>query len=1251
MNWFKKMLLMISIINMVLSPVMAAPSGKSSAQTDQNQDDDGTTARFREWFSKKKDAWKEKWNSKFQQQEGPSYEDSLRAVIPEKASTLVERSMILAIQQITAREFQSEIDKVVSDVYDKYGSYIVDPKKVSEFTQFSIDEITKKIFTYFYQKILNEAHGIATGNLAKWSKNAATTTPQYFTSEYKLYDLVIEHVNNAFKEMSRPQELKSAAGLTMSRIRTAVVDNLTTVATATYERGDNAARSQDRSGKKIPGSSSTAIVDLSNGNTKDKDSFSNVNVEIPAIDVAEVLAQNPETLKYKLRKPLAGVTHFATQSALFNIPFFFVTVAMVGLDSPRDPLALDRFIESLKDPAFHMGFGIFSLTNHHVAVGMQNIIKNPGLRFLIGPVGMAAGMVAQTVFSDLWSDKNLRGCARSIYAPAAENSESCNKFWNDWILTNKISQYTPAVMGLLSTAFAAGLLQKYGGAALNKASQAVVAAEAELARLLNEAVANDPRIQKAKVFAAKGAQKAMNLKDKIQSKEQVQKLIELAKLQVQNAKDDLHLTKEYAKFFKDQFGEGWALAKGRLNVKVVGIWAIAKTAFRSKVELEAYLIKLKKLKGLVNFSIGTIGANLVFLAIDPFASAPISKQMGRWAMTDFNLKEFLDNNTLLDNYSEIVSTFFSHKIQLPHEKNFQTIPDIFAAYNKSLDYFLDHNFKGYDITKCYLSDEQKPQNQIPENKDEKENSWIPEFVRKPLESVKNEWNRKGKQLSDSKNAVTRYLWNQGLYFMNPDCVVESNFRTWLDKYAEAEKAWRLVALSKVISSQTSWMETTSNFLKNYETTRDFYTYMVELIHEYREKKQDNLVAQLPEKEISRSAILAEVMELSKTPLRSNWSENDAPKFEKLFSDKVGDFETPEYGDFMVASMACGPDPRQPISFVQYVKSLSWIRWESLSHLAPSIFSTWQTIEPNSPIIETYPGTSFRYIPPRITTGNPDSVCNKNAWQKATPQEQAMHEGEPEIYSTPLKPKLTRYQNLIHYIFENAREDIVNSPEFPEVHNFDVWNGITSTMPIYDERYGVWPVVKKNYENLMKYEFFPALNDKSFKTACPQGGMRCALTEDIYVRPNGLIYSGINELYTYIRTLRKILVRLAQMETKKSASSALDTLIKEDFETKTRALITSLIEASSNESYNYKVATEKLEDLELLRNTYFEKIPMTEEGLSALLLADTIFDKMNSVIGELEGYKRYSKLTLDKGEMPQNTPELPKEKKSSLRINR
>jgi hypothetical protein len=1327
-------------------------------------EEEGLGPKFREWFKKRWEQWKEQRAENRAAANRPTFEDNLKAVFPEKVQTLIDRSLILAIQQVVNERYQAVIAEMAIDIKRKYGAYMDVSQRTDIFSRYAADELTKRIFQSSYQAILERAYAIAKGNLITWSQQAAKTSPQFFTSEYKLYELGIGKVEEALHIMNSPEKRQQAASVVLGIIRTTVTNNLhqpsgpksnsrAVVSTEpvdeeTKSKNADKSASKGKSGK-IPGSRVNVIVDMSQdgttkvsdvksqSNSNVNDALAGINVEIPPIDVDEVIKNNPETLKYTLRKPVAAATHFVTQLALFNVPLFFVTAAMVGLDSAKNPLAFDQLKQSVTDPAGTLGFGLFMMTNHKVAIGLKSMMMNPDLRPFATSLGMAAGMLAQSLFVDLWNDRDMRGCAKSMYDPKPENSESCNKFWNNWIVTNKIAKYTPAIMGLLSTAFWSGFVTKYGPKAVSKASSGVVAAEQRLAALMKEAVAEDPFFAQTKQAAVNvsnsaqrvagtvansaqrlagkvgetGAKVSSAVLERAKRKEKLAHLISMAQQNLELARAELDAAKKHAAEFKQVVGEGWAAAKGKMNVRIAGIWAVSKEAFASKVELAKFLAGMQKLKFFVNASLVTFGTNLVFIALDPFVAEPLREGIGRFELTSHNIKQEIEDATVLDNFAEMVSAYFSHKVQLPDAKDFKTLPDVFNAYNQSLNFLLTQNekkkaFQSLNINNCYVSQKNSEEQTTGESDDleaqaaersSSESTWMPGFLTRALKPVLGGVSDMVNAHRESSDFVKLYLLNQGLYFLNPSCVVESDFGIWLDKYAETEKAWRTVALAQVSTSSTVWGETVSNFVTNFNTTKNFYEFIAFLIHDYRNEKKSGK-ADLPHEDLQRDALIAGVKSLSDVGLRSEWNEQQEGRFETLFPDEIEDFETPEYADFMVASMACGPDARQPVSFMQNVKSMSWLPWESVSRLFPSVFSTWQTITPNSAIVETYPGTQFKYIPPRITNVDPKFVCDDSYWMAAATHGRGAYVNpEPAIYNRKLEipaealkmaefARTIKYENLLEFLFENARESIITT-EAKRDH-FRDWFNNTSVNAVYDRTHGVWPVVKKNYENLMKHHFFPALNESTMETPCPNGGgLHCALTDDVYVRANGVLYSGINEVYTYIRTLRKVLKKHLELQTSPlTKNEGLGNFINGEFERRARAIIFAILDKNTirgEESFNYSEVIEKVKDLEqsiflilgndvdpaIKVNDVVEKMKpehlQTKETLdeaidtlspikdnsspldgltshekesilravAVLNLTQKVFEKMTSVVAELESYKKFSQISFKEAELP------------------
>ncbi|MBT6325068.1 MAG: hypothetical protein HOJ35_03805, partial [Bdellovibrionales bacterium] len=162
---------------------------------------------------------------------------------------------------------------------------------------------------------------------------------------------------------------------------------------------------------------------------------------------------------------------------------FYMAVAAVDFTKcvlNNDPTQCIAFIESLKDPAGHVGFALFMKSNH-LTVEYAHIISrgkiNPALASYLG---LASGMMAQTIFQEIYYHPRVQELFRvnrieSKEKRIAERKKVLNLLWKDFIdgsgsyLFNKI----PNVLGLVGTAYIAHQSTSLLGKGLGKSKSAV----------------------------------------------------------------------------------------------------------------------------------------------------------------------------------------------------------------------------------------------------------------------------------------------------------------------------------------------------------------------------------------------------------------------------------------------------------------------------------------------------------------------------------------------------------------------------------------------------------------------------------------------------------------------------------------------------------------------------------------------------------------------------------------------------------
>lgn len=93
-----------------------------------------------------------------------------------------------------------------------------------------------------------------------------------------------------------------------------------------------------------------------------------------------------------------------------------------------------------------------------------------GFAPLVGPVGLAAGMMVSNIIHEVLADPNLTACAKAsvVGAPTHKNpetqkqmqakvDEACERAWEDWTISKKAGDYTPDILSMAS----ASLIQAY----------------------------------------------------------------------------------------------------------------------------------------------------------------------------------------------------------------------------------------------------------------------------------------------------------------------------------------------------------------------------------------------------------------------------------------------------------------------------------------------------------------------------------------------------------------------------------------------------------------------------------------------------------------------------------------------------------------------------------------------------------------------------------------------------------------------
>lgn len=156
--------------------------------------------------------------------------------------------------------------------------------------------------------------------------------------------------------------------------------------------------------------------------------------------------------KHRLwRMPMTAMNslvHFSSTYSAFMIATGILTFAHLSLHQEDNPGALDDYFNQATDLLGGVSFAAFMATSWFVSNKLRALKSGMIPRAVIPYLGMAAGLVASSLFYELASDPNLHACIKSLF----EDTKNCDLAYERWVLHRKILQYVPTVMSLLTSA-------------------------------------------------------------------------------------------------------------------------------------------------------------------------------------------------------------------------------------------------------------------------------------------------------------------------------------------------------------------------------------------------------------------------------------------------------------------------------------------------------------------------------------------------------------------------------------------------------------------------------------------------------------------------------------------------------------------------------------------------------------------------------------------------------------------------------
>ena len=1128
-----------------------------------------------------------KWNS-----ENHSTSEKQESTDPyyQGVKTLFASSIQYSIDETIEGKLGNEISAALRIFATKTRNYDLSSGNNNIFLDSQVDHFTKIFLEYHYQDCLQKAHDYATNQLAKWSLKLHEADPHTWPKQYSFYDKMKVSIEDSFKlivsKETGPKVLNQLLPKVQFSLRNQIANYQKKLVNEVSGKNSSTPDLAEKNSKTLKGGTTKVLVTT---NSKSNNGAEFADFSFPDISLEEVLRDSPETLRYKFRKPIDGVVEFTTQYILFNIPMFFVTVANVGLDSAKNPLAIDQFKESLEDPATTMGFYAFIKTNHKVSNLWLKVINEPKFRKLGGFVGMGAGLIASSLFTEFYHDKDVASCAKSIM----KDHESCTRAWNSWVLSGKVNELAPAVLGLLSTVGVSGVITESisGAKSVGKTGAQTVA---DLVKEGSVWVSDSGVAQSAK---AKASAAGIWLAD----------------------------TKAAA-----AFAESIAKMKamgGQFGYRVSGLYVYPKKLFPTIEKFAAYLFKSQKVKVLLNTSLVAIGGNLVFLAVDPFISPPIKKWWDKSTLLGWfgrsNLPQVIEQSPFFGDLEQLGRFALSGgKVKPPHEIDYQTIPQIFEAMNSSFDYFLKNNYEIKNANDCLPGDQTQALLAA-------ENDVIPGLIENPLR----------------KKVTTCLKTSDFPFWIDKYSQAQKNWRTYLlAETLSSHNVW-----AQTIDDFLTTMSAT-RLLYEYVTKIVFEYTHEQLKNPNTEIPWDKLSPGALNRFITENAKVPNVA-LRSEEEQERYKDLYPESIGGTFGTGI---KTKEFSEYLLASMACGRNPEDTVGFLQNVKSMHYIPFDWLGKLLPSIFSTSQVAKPTSPNLEMAPGSKFTFLPPKITSGEDDICDDKNrdstygqfkryrsvglttqvAGQNPMSGPDWPSQG-PEVYFAPVKSKGITYESVVHYIIENIRTDLVSRNKEVLFPKLIPWFDNTIYKPFNDPDVGIWKVFEENYSNLLRNFFYPKLMDTKLEVECSSSmkldSISCGYgTTDNFILGKGVIISAAIEMQTYFRLLNKI--GKSMVSQKKWGAESYD------FDASARKVVDSIVktvtEADGNQLVN-AAAT-----LKVFQDEYQKRLPPAKDAAGVQVAVTRIFSHMTNILPEILDYNKYT-MIVDLSNSNREAPEVPK----------
>lgn len=420
--------------------------------------------------------------------------------------------------------------------------------------------------------------------------------------------------------------------------------------------------------------------------------------------------------------------------------------------------------------------------------------------------------------------------------------------------------------------------------------------------------------------------------------------------------------------------------------------------------------------------VGFIATNGLFLVLDKLAFAPVDDWWKRSSLTKWSLGDGFADKTALGTWETGWRMLIYGNEDLTAKVN--SLPAAHQKLSDSLAYYDARNWQYRSMVEC-----------------------VPEDM-KALD-----------------------VYNLPLISRRADireCLSKRDLLTNIKNMGEIQSRWRQELLRKMTASSDSWTQALSSYNTVFNASTAAYGKMINSLHAISQGRNEVKGEKI---DLSFNAFSKNVFEVSKLKPTKLQTEDERAQSAGLFPTNVGPFHTPQLVDFVLLSMACGPDLKAAPTFWQKFASTSWMPWKQLHNVAPAIVGLGEVPEPKNQMIQNPYGSRMMFYPPAIVK-EPGALCERQ-FLKMNPEGSyavgpADENGFVEMrnYTTPLRVKGIVYQGILDYLIKNADPELLGNLD--KISDFSVWWDDNVIEPSKD----AWATFRKDYEDLLEAHFLP-----------------------------------------------------------------------------------------------------------------------------------------------------------------------------------